>query len=331
MKKILRMLVILFLVMAVFSVSSTATAASKGWPKGLTIGSAPMGSTYFILLAGWGDLITKKVGVQTAVESTGGPAANVVLIEKGGIELGAATNLVLYQGWNGKAWAKGKKHQEARAILPLYPGTFHIYAPKDRGIKSIYDLNGKRVCVGGSGTTPGILGPMLWDILGIKPAKKINLGWTDANSAMRDGLVDAVQGLMGIPFPSALELSSTHEITICSIPEKDIPKVLKALPLLGKTTVPANTYKGQTQAVPTIDVWGYMLADKDLPNDLVYEIVKKTIENIEDLLLVHKSARHIKDLPAIKNSVIPVHSGAIKFYKEKGIEIPSKLIPPEFK
>ena len=90
-------------------------------------------------------------------------------------------------------------------------------------------------------------------------------------------------------------------------------------------------YKGQTQAVPTIDVWGYMLADKDLPNDLVYEIVKKTIENIDDLLLVHKSARNVKNLPAIKNSVVPIHSGAIKFYKEKGIEIPDKLIPPEFK
>ena len=331
MKKILRILVVLFLVIAVFSFSNTAEAAQKGWPKGVTIGTAPMGSTYFVLLSGWGDLINKQVGLNTAVESTGGPAANVVLIEKEGIDLGAATNLVLYQGWNGQAWAKGIKYHEARAILPLLPGTLHIYAPKDRGIKSIYDLNGKRVCVGGAGTTPGILGPMLWDILGIKVAKKVNLGWTDANSAMRDGLVDAVQGLMGLPFPSAVELSATHEITICSIPEKDIPKVQEALPLLGNTTVPANTYKGQTQAIPTIDVWGYMLADKDLPNDLIYEIVKKTIENIDDLLLVHKSARHIKNLPAIKNSVVPIHSGAIKFYKEKGITIPDKLIPPEFK
>ena len=333
MKKYSAVLTILFLFLVVFGLGSQETigATKKDWPKGLTVGSAPMGSTYFILLSGWGELITKRVEIRTAVESTGGPAANVVLIEKGGIDLGAATNLVLHQGWHGDAWAKGVKYQKARAILPLYPGTFHIYAPRDRGIESIYDLNGKRVCVGGSGTTPGILGPMVWDILGVKPAKKVNLGWSDANSAVRDGLLDAVQGLMGIPFPSCVELSSTHDVVISSIPAKDIPKLRKELPLLGETMVPANTYKGQTEDIPTIDVWGFMLAGKDVPNDVVYEIVKETLKNIDDLLTVHKSARHIKRLKAIANSVIPIHSGAIKYYKEIGIDIPDKLIPPEYK
>ena len=311
--------------------SGTAMAAQKDWPKGLTIGSAPMGSTYFVLLSGWGDLISKYLKIPTAVESTGGPAANVILIDRKQIDLGAATNLVLYQGWEGKSWAKGKKIRSARSILPLYDGIFHIYAPVDRGIKSIYDLDGKRVCVGGSGTTPGILGPILWDILGIKPAKKINLGWSDANSGVRDGLIDAVEPLMGIPSPSCVELSSTHALDISSIPEKDIPMVIEKLPLLGKATIPANTYKGQTKDIPTVNVWGYMIASKDLPEDLVYEICKQTIGNIEDLISVHKAAKNIKKLNAINDSVIPLHPGAVRYYEEMGIEIPDRLIPPESK
>ncbi len=309
----------------------TAEAAQKDWPKGLTIGTAPMGSTYFVLLTGWGKLITKHVGIQNAVESTGGPAANIVLIDGGKAELGAATNLVMYQGWHGKDWAKGIQYRKVRSIAPLYPGTLHIYALKAAGIKSIYDLEGKRVCVGASGTTPGILGPMLWEILNIKVAKKVNLGWTDANSAIRDGLIDAVQGLMGLPFPSCLELMSTHEVTICSIPKKDIPKIQKELPLVGETIVPANTYKGQTEDIPTIDVWGYLLAGKDVPADLVYEIVKVTMNNIDELIAVHKSANYIKQLKAINTSVFPLHSGAIKYYKEIGMTIPDNLIPPEYK
>jgi TRAP transporter TAXI family solute receptor len=324
-------LFVLVIFLLISAYSGSAEAAQKDWPKGLTIGTAPMGSSYFIILTGWGKLITKHVGVQNAIESTGGPAANIVLIEKGGAELGAATNLVLYQGWNGKDWAKGVQYRKVRAIAPLYPGVFHIYALKSSGIKSIYDLNGKRVCVGASGTTPGILGPMIWDILNIKPAKKVNLGWTDANSALRDGLIDAVQGLMGLPFPCVLELQATHEVTICSIPKNDIPKLREKLPLLGETTVPANTYKGQTEAVPTIDVWGYLLASKDLPDDLVYDIVKATENNIDELIAIHKSARFIKQVNAITNSVVPIHSGAIKYYKEIGIDIPNKLIPPEYK
>jgi hypothetical protein len=333
MKKLVTLLVIMLAAAVLFSPVSpnNAMAAQKDWPKGLTVGTAPMGSTYFILLSGWADLISKHLKISSAAESTGGPAANVVLIEKGQVDLAAATNLVLYQGWHGKAWAKGVEYQKVRAILPLYPGTFHLYAPADRGIKSIYDLEGKRVCVGGSGTTPGILGPMVWEILGINVAKKVNLGWSDANSAIRDGLIDAVQGLMGIPFPSCLELMSTHDVIISSIPEKDIPKLIEELPLLGRTVIPANTYKGQTSDIPTIDVWGYMLAGKDMAADLVYEICKQTMENHNELLQVHKSAKHIKDLKAIANSVVPVHTGALKYYKEIGISVPDKLVPPEAK
>ena len=333
MKKFLLLIVLLLSMAFLFGSinAGPAVAGQKDWPKGLTIGSAPMGSTYFVLLSGWGDLITKRLKIPTAVESTGGPAANVILIDKGQIDLGAATNLVLYQGWEGKAWSKGKKYQSSRTILPLYAGIFHIYSPVDRNIKSIYDLTGKRVCVGGSGTTPGILGPMLWDMLGVKPAKKINLGWSDANAGVRDGLIDAVEPLMGIPSPACVELSSTHKLNICSIPEKDIPMVIKKLPLLGRATIPANSYKGQTKAIPTVNVWGYMLASKKLPADLVYEVCKQTLGNINDLIAVHKAAKNIKTLSAVTDSIIPLHPGAIKYYKEVGIKIPDRLIPPEYK
>lgn len=305
--------------------SRSALAAKKDWPKGLTFGTAPMGSTYFILLTGWAQLVTQYVGIQNAVESTGGPAANMVLIHKKQLDLGAATNLVLWQGWHGKAWAKGNKYRDVRAILPLYPGVLQLYALKKSGIKGISAkyLDGKKVNVGPPQTTPGILGPLVFDILNIKP-KVVHLGWADSNSALRDGLLDAVFILIGIPAPTIVEMTSTHKMIISSILEEDIPKVRKALPLMGKTKIPANMYKGQTKDIPTIDVWGYMLARPDLPDDLVYEICKATIDHHDDLLKVHKSAKYIKRLEAIKDCVIPLHPGAIKFFKERGIEVPKK-------
>ena len=180
---------LIFVVLVAFGLgnSGSALAAKKDWPKGLTFGTAPIGSTYFILLGGWAKLVTQYVGVPNAVESTGGPAANMVLIHKKELDLGAATNLVLWQGWNGKAWAKGNKYRNVRAILPLYPGVLQLYALEKSGIKGISAkyLNGKKVNVGPPQTTPGILGPLVFDILNIKP-KVVNLGWADFNSALRD-------------------------------------------------------------------------------------------------------------------------------------------------
>lgn len=301
------------------------------WPSGLTFGTAPMGSTYFILLSGEADLITKYVDITTAAESTAGPAANVGLIEKGEVDLGGATNLVLHMGWTGTGWAEGTKYQRVRAYAPIYPGTWHGMALKGSGIKSVYDLEGKKVCSGATGTTPSILTPLVYDILGIEPAEYVALGWTDANSSLRDGLIDAVQTLAGVPMPSFTEMATTHDVNIWGIPCEDMAKLTEELPLLMETVVPANSFRGQTEELCTIAVWGYMLADKDLPADLVYEITKATAEHVDDLIAIHKSGKHIAELEAMAGSVIPLHSGAIRYYEEIGIEIPDKLYPPEYK
>lgn len=305
--------------------------AEEEWPSGLTYGTSSMGSTYFILLSGAADMITKYVGVPTAAEATAGPAANVGLIEKREIDFGGATNLVLYQGWNGLAWAEGTKHQRMRAFAPIYPGTWHGMALKESGIKSIHDCDGKIVCSGPTATTPSILTPMVHELFGIEPAKYVALGWTDANSALRDGMVDVIQTLAGLPMPSFTEMATTHDVNIWGIPCEDIPELLEELPLLMETVIPANTLKGQTEELCTIAVWGFMLADKDLPDDLVYEVTKAIAEHVDELIAIHKSGRHIGELEAMATSVIPLHSGAIKYYEEIGIEIPDKLYPPEYK
>ena len=69
-----------------------------------------------------------------------------------------------------------------------------------------------------------------------------------------------------------------------------------------------------------------MVVHKDAPGDFVYEVVKKTFENVDILIAAHSSAKETKP-EFITISPIPLHPGAIRYYREKGIKIPDKLIP----
>ena len=302
------------------------------WPPGLTIGTSSLGSGYYIMLSGWGETLSKYTGVPTAAESTAGPAANIGLIETGEMELGAATNLVLWQAWNSVegTWAEGEVFEKVRVILPCYPSVLQGLALKASGIESMYDYEGKRVVIGPAGTTPAILLPIIFDTLGIS-VTPVNLGWTDAHLALVDGIVDVVQRSTGYPTASIEETAHSHPLNFIGVSPEDVPKIQEVVPFMSEAVLPAGTYTGVDEDIPTLSMWGYLLASRDLPEDLVYEIVKATVDNIDEIIAIYPHAKNIVNLKMITGSTVPIHPGAIRYYKEVGIEIPENLYPPEYK
>src|SRR4030043_2184947 len=141
-----RMIVILSLVIVgmLFSLAAGEAQVKPGWPKSVTIGAAPVGGTYFIWMGGFARLLHDKMGIPGNVEVTGGPVHNTQLVEAKQLYFGMVTAGPVWEGWTGEGWAKGKKHQNPRAIFPMYATYFQMYTLKKTGIKSIHDLTGKR-------------------------------------------------------------------------------------------------------------------------------------------------------------------------------------------
>ena len=231
-----------------------------------------------------------------------------------------------WEGWIGEGWAKGKKHQNPRAILPIFASYFQMYALKKSGIKSIHDLSGKSVGVGPVGGTCAVYWPKILNDAGIRPGRTANGGHADLNLQLKDGMLDANGLNVGMPAVLVSEIEATHEINILPIPKADAEKFIAKNPYFSPGVIPKGYYKSnEGYDVETMTIGNFMVVHKDAPDDFVYEVVKKTFENIDILIATHGSAKETRPENIVYSS-IPLHPGAVKYYKEKGIKLPDKLI-----
>jgi hypothetical protein len=201
-----------------------------------------------------------------------------------------------------------------------------MYSLKTTGIKSILDLNGKSVGVGPVGGTPATYWPKILQEAGIKPKRIVNAGSSDLNSQLKDGMLDANGQSVGLPWVTITEVETTHDVNVYGVPADIAKKINEKIPSLALGSMPKGTYKSNPDHdIPTLTVWNFMAVHKDAPEDFVYEVLKATFANVDILIAAHKSAQEVKP-EAIAYSPIPLHPGAVKFYKEKGIAIPDRMI-----
>ncbi len=274
-------------------------------------------------------MLDEKVGIPGYMVVTGGPVHNIQLVNDGKLTLGMVTSTPAWEGWYGQGWARGTKYQNLRVIFPMYPSYFQMYALRKSGIKSIHDLNGKTVGIGPAGGTAATYWPLILEAAGVKPGKLVNGASADLNAQLKAGLLDANAQAVGLPWVIVTELETGHNINILSIPRDDARKIIAKYPHFSRGVIPKGYYRSNKDYdIETITVWNFMVVHKNAPKDLVYEIVKKTFENTNILIAAHPSARETKP-EFIVNSPIPLHPGAVKYYKEKGIVIPDYLTHEE--
>ena len=323
---------LLVVIALVIGVTTIEAQVKPGWPKNVNIASASIGGATYLASTGLAKVLYEKMGIPASVEVGAGSTANVMLINSNQATFGCFNAPTAYEGWNGLGWAKGKKHQDARVILHQNNTYFQIYALKKLGIKSIYDLNGKSVGVGPIGGAPHTLFPPLFQELGIKPSRYANAGISDLDSQLRDGMLDANANTTGVPWVAIRETETILDLNVFGVDSKDLakaPNFKQQYPFVAFTTIPKGTYKFNKDFNIETGIFGSFYAvHKSLPDDFVYEVCKKYFENPDILIAAHPSAREAK-LEGALFSPIPLHPGAIRYYREKGLKIPEALIPKD--
>jgi len=96
--------------------------------------------------------------------------------------------------------------------------------------------------------------------------------------------------------------------------------LIKKYPFFSKAKVPKGSYKGVDQDIPTIAVLAMIVAKAELEDDVVYKITKAMFENLKDIERAHAKGKEVKLETAIVGIPIPLHPGAERFYKEKGLK-----------
>ena len=316
-----------------FAVTTTATATSAiatsaiAQPATMTLGTASAGGTYLVYGGVIADLLTDKAGIQVTTRQTQGPPQNVILVDEKKIELGMTTMGVALQALQGSgAWTKGKKFANIRALFPMYDTPMQCVALKKSGISGFRQLEGKTVGTGPKAGTAGTYFPLIFDALGMKPMIRNGPG-TDMANQLGDGIIDAFCFGAGTPVPAFSQLDGEKEVVFFTWPSDDIAGIRGKIIEFSESLIPKGTYRQQPADQKTIGLYNFAIAHKDLPDSAAYAITKTVLENNARLVKGHPAARDTIAANATRNSFLPFHPGAVRYYREKGVRLdPATLV-----
>jgi uncharacterized protein len=297
----------------------------EGWPSSLTVGTASQGGTYFIYGTGLAGLISSDLGINASAEVTGGPVQNATLVETGDHQIGLVTMGPAYEAWTGQSeLAPGVEHKNLRALFPMYQTPFQVVALKSSGIADVADLDGKRVSVGPAGGTSATYWPRFFSITGVNPNVSFS-GANDAVGQVKDGLIDAFAFSAGVPIAAFAQIAAENDVNIFAFTPEQQQAILAERAELAAFDIPGGLYEGFPDPQATVALWNFAVAHADLPESLAYEITKLVMENNDRMKSIHATASETVTANVDKNTFLPYHPGAVRYFEEKGIAIPDEL------
>ena len=260
--------------------------------------------------------------IGTAV-ATDGSVSNVAGIAGGRMQSGFVQSDVAYWAFNGTGIYDGKpKVDVLRAIATLYPETFHVVVRRDSGIKTIRDLKGKRVSLDEPGSGTLVDARLILAAYGISE-KDIKAEYKKPQQLadrLKDSALDAYFTVAGWPEGAVAALAATTEVALVPIEGPEIEALLKQYSFFAADEIPDGAYKN-VAGVKTVSVNAIWATSSKQPDDLIYNVTA-ALWNANTRKLLdsgHAKGRSIKLESALQGLGIPLHVGAEKFYKEKGL------------
>ncbi|MDM7949497.1 TAXI family TRAP transporter solute-binding subunit [Hydrogenophaga sp.] len=259
--------------------------------------------------------------VRSTAQVTKASAENLNLLQAGRGELAIALGDAVSDAWQGNAEAGfPKKLDKLRGLSGTYNNYIQIVASADSGIKTLADLKGKRVSVGAAKSGTELNARAVFKAAGLNyadMAKVEYLGFGESVELMKNRQLDATLQSAGLGVASIRDLSTAIKIVVIPVPADVVTKVGDAA--YQPAMIPANTYTGQTEAIPTAAITNFLVTHSDVSDDVAYRMAKAMYDNIETLYAAHNAAKVIKRENAIKGMPIPLHPGAEKYYREVGL------------
>jgi len=292
----------------------------SGADQSLKLADGSMGSYWYSYATTVSELLKKKLPGIDIMITPGGGTSNISSIQQGKVDLALSISPTAYDGFEGKAPFK-EKNSRIREIVALADNPLTIIVRSDSGIQSITDLKGKRLNVTPRGYTSETLARAVLKAYGMsyKDLKKVEYASNqDAIMLLKDNHIDAMVLMSGRYSSYVFDLTSSRPIGIIPLDNEKMSAMVKENPGLVKYKVPADMYKLGGD-IPTITGWLHLVAGEDMKEDLVYNITKILVENIDVLRDFSKGTRDLTPAEMATDLGIPFHSGALKYYKEKGI------------
>lgn len=311
------------LCVAVAAAATTAIAQQRVF---FGIATGGTGGTYYPLGGMLAQLISNKATldgkkITATAEAAGASVANAKLLGTKEIESAFVAADILDAAFNGKAQFDKQPIKGLRALGALYPETVQLVTRADSGINSVKDLKGKSISSGAPGSGQYQLVTDLLKVNGLSRSdvKEDSSSFTQAMDKIKDGNLHATLITGGVPVAAITDASQSHSLKIIPLGGPEVGALLKEQPYYTRVQLPANTYKGQTAPVDTLAVMAVWTAHDGVPDNIAYEVTKALYENVAIMGQVHVQGKNITLGNATAVGSIPLHPGAARYFKEKGI------------
>jgi uncharacterized protein len=306
----------------VAGLAASALASSEPVrPRSITIGTASPGGIYDAYGEALARILTRALHIEVTAQVTQGPAQNIVLMEKKEALLGFVTTGLALRGWDGTDWARGTRYRSMRVIFPMYDTAFHFAVLKRLAIKSLDDFGGLRIGVGPRAGTGGTYVPEIFKLLGI--SADIRFGAIEHMvSQLTGGKLDGVVIAAGFPISALAELDAKQQVDFIQPSSEQSSIIRNKMTEISPSVIPAGTYRSLARNYHTIGVYNFAIAHKDLPDEFIYKLVKTVFDNHEELMKSQPSAKETIPTNIDRNTMLPLHPGALRYYREAGIAVP---------
>ena len=301
---------------------NSSTSGVDGGRKFVTVGTAPEGGAFAPVGNAIANVVEANKGElnwKVATQGTKGTQENIRKLEAGELEFGMSNAGIAYFATRGEgAWAKP---HDVRSVATLAPNVGVFVTTASTNIKTIGDLKGKRVVLGPAGAGFKYFLQPLFEAHGLSydDMTVLNGNYFAAGDMIADGKADAAFMGGAIPIPAVTQLCSTQDVVFIDLDE-DAPEKLSEYPFYFPVPVKADAYSDLNADLTGLNVGNMQLiTHESVSEDVVYNFTKLLFQHRAEVAEKHPAGKALNPKNAVRDTGVPFHSGAIKFYQEEGI------------
>ena len=289
----------------------------------LSVGTAPPGGAFFVVGSALAEVINENgasEGYSVTAEATSGSQENIRRLATGELDFSLSNAAITYFAVRGaEGWDRA---YPVRSVMTLAPNVAMFVTQTGSGIERLADLSGRRVTVGPAGAGFEYFVAPLLEAHGVtyEDFSPLNATQQAAVDMLTDGSADAAFLGGAVPTASITQAAASMDVQFLPFGDAEKQQLTSDFVFFRPATIPAGTYRNQTEAFNGLDVGSmHLITSADVPDDLVYNVTKLLYENRESVVEKHAAGRAINPNNVVRDTGTEFHPGAIRFYREIGI------------
>ena len=259
--------------------------------------------------------------IYVAVEITKGSAINATNVSEGDLDLALIEGDVAYDAVHGAYSFAGESLENLRVLGACYQQVSEWMALKKSGLTQVNQLKGKIISSGPAASATELASDMVFEVMGIdlSNTEVYTDSLTNSVEHIKRETADAVHAFSTVPYRAHEALAAEYETAVLGYTEEELDQILSLDERYFKTVIPAGTYRGQEEDVPTFGTKVLLCASEEMDEDLAYEIARALDLNGPVYTDGYKFMAAIKEKEFLCNELpIPLHDGARRYYQEAG-------------